>query len=95
MSTPSEEALRREIVATSRALFARGWVANHDGNLSARLADGRLLATPTAVSKGDVEPEWLITLDAAGAALATLAGQHPTACGCSFPGPCPRDRYMP
>ena len=35
------------------------------------------------------------TLDAAGAALATLAGQHPTACGCSFPGPCPRDRYMP
>ncbi len=69
MSPTSEEALRREIVATSRAMFARGWVANHDGNLSARLGDGRLLATPTAVSKGDVEPEWLITLDAAGAVV--------------------------
>ena len=35
------------------------------------------------------------TLGAADAALATLAGRRPTACGCSHPGPCPRNRYMP
>ena len=58
----SEESLRRELVAASHAVHARGWVANHDGNLSARLADGRLLCTPTAVSKGDVLPEWLIVV---------------------------------
>ena len=58
------EALRRDIVRYSRLTWERGWVANHDGNLSARLGDGRFLATPTAVSKGDVEPGWLIVVDA-------------------------------
>ncbi len=67
MDSYHEEALRRDIVRTSHALHARGWVANHDGNLSARL-DGpgealRLLCTPTAVSKGDVRPEWLLVVD--------------------------------
>ncbi len=62
------EALRREIVATSRAIWSRGWVANHDGNLSARLdqpgdADMRLLCSPTAISKGDLRPEQLIVVD--------------------------------
>lgn len=60
-----EERYRREIVEVSHALHSRGWVANHDGNLSARL-DGsggaRLLCTPTAVSKGDVSPESLIVV---------------------------------
>jgi L-fuculose-phosphate aldolase len=58
-----EEQLRREIIASSHAVHAAGWVANHDGNLTARLEDGSLLATPTAVSKGDVEPEWLIVVN--------------------------------
>ncbi len=58
-----EESLRRELVSTSRGIWQRGWVANHDGNLSARLGDN-LLCTPTAVSKGDVRPEWLIVVDA-------------------------------
>ena len=42
---------REAISATSRLLWDRGWVANHDGNITVRLDDGRLLATPTAVSK--------------------------------------------
>lgn len=62
------EALRRDLVSTSRALHARGWVANHDGNLSARLDDPgepgpRLLCSPTAVSKADVTPESLIVVE--------------------------------
>ncbi|RME23293.1 MAG: class II aldolase/adducin family protein [Deltaproteobacteria bacterium] len=67
MDTYHEESLRRDIVRTSHALHARGWVANHDGNLSARLDEPgeplRLLCTPTAVSKGDVRPEWLLVVD--------------------------------
>lgn len=72
MSLPAgvtEEQLRREIVATANALHARGWVANHDGNASCRLGGGRLLCTPTAVSKGDVRPEMLIVVGPDGAVV--------------------------
>jgi L-fuculose-phosphate aldolase len=59
----TEERLRRELLETAHALHARGWVANHDGNASCRLGPGRLLCTPTAVSKGDVTAESLIVVD--------------------------------
>jgi L-fuculose-phosphate aldolase len=62
----TEEALRRDLVAVSRALHARGWVSNHDGNVTCRLGPGRTLATPTAVSKGDVSLEMLIVVDDTG-----------------------------
>jgi L-fuculose-phosphate aldolase len=62
----SDEALRRELAEVARALHARGWVANHDGNVSVRLDSGGFLATPTAVSKADVHPEMLVVLDADG-----------------------------
>jgi L-fuculose-phosphate aldolase len=59
----NEEVLRSELVETSRALHRRGWVANHDGNVTARLGPGRFLSTPTAVSKGAVAAEMLIVVD--------------------------------
>ena len=63
MKSEEIERLRSEIVAYSRRLHANGWVANHDGNLTARLGGSSLLCTPTAVSKGDVQPSWLIVVD--------------------------------
>ena len=57
------ESLRAEIVKYSHRLHRNGWVANHDGNLTARLDNEHLLCTPTAVSKGDVQPSWLIVVD--------------------------------
>ena len=51
MSAPREEDLRCALAAAVRQLAARGWVANHDGNATARLGDGRLLCTPTAMAK--------------------------------------------
>lgn len=65
--------LRAEIVEYSHRLHARGWVANHDGNLSARIADGRLLCTPTAFSKAEVTADSLVTVDAGGK---VVAGRH-------------------
>ncbi len=64
-----EEALRAELVRRSHELHARGWVANHDGNLTARLGPDRWLATPTAESKGAVGPEMLIVVDGTGAVV--------------------------
>ena len=65
----SELTLRSQLVEASRRLHSRGWVANHDGNASARLSDGRFLATPTAFSKADVTAESLVIVDAGGAVV--------------------------
>ena len=62
--------LRSQIVDYSRRMHARGWVANHDGNLTVRLGDGRFLGTPTAFSKAEVTADSLVTVDAGGAAVA-------------------------
>ena len=64
---PTEEALRADLSQTSQVIHQRGWVANHDGNISARLAPDRLLCTPTATSKGDVTAAMLLVLDGSGA----------------------------
>jgi L-fuculose-phosphate aldolase len=57
--------LKAQVAAYAQELHARGWVANHDGNLTVR--DGaRFLATPTATSKRKVSERSVIELDAAG-----------------------------
>lgn len=54
---------RRQLLAIAQELHARGWVANHDGNVSLRLPAHRLLATPTALSKRVLTEADLIVLD--------------------------------
>lgn len=60
------EARVRPLVDLCHHLHARGWVANHDGNVSCRLDDGHFLASPTAVSKAEVRAELLVVVDAEG-----------------------------
>ena len=64
---PTRAELARQIVAISHALHARGWVANHDGNVSARLDGARFLVTPTAISKADASEGGLAVTDESGA----------------------------
>lgn len=61
--------VRAEVVAVSRRLHENGWVANHDGNVSVRLNGKRLLITPTAYSKRDVDDGSLIIVDLSGKLL--------------------------
>ena len=61
--------VRSELVATSRRLHQMGFVANHDGNISVRLKGDRLLITPTAYSKLDVDDQSLIIVDMDGKVL--------------------------
>jgi L-fuculose-phosphate aldolase len=63
MSTRVEEQVRAEIVEAGRRLYARGYVASNDGNVSARLDDRRLIATPKSVSKGFMTPDMLVIVD--------------------------------
>ena len=55
----TEHALRREVSSASKRLWTRGWVANHDGNITARLENGNLLATPTGLSKRVIDADML------------------------------------
>ncbi len=54
LAAMSRSVLAAAIAAASRSLHSRGWVANHDGNISVRLGPDRFLVTPTAVSKAEV-----------------------------------------
>jgi L-fuculose-phosphate aldolase len=58
--------LREELISTAHTVHARGWVANHDGNITVRRGPDRFLATPTAVSKAAVDHANLIEVDAHG-----------------------------
>jgi L-fuculose-phosphate aldolase len=57
------------MVELAQELHRRAWVANHDGNLTARLAPDRFLGTPTATSKRRVEDHGLIEVDGKGAVV--------------------------
>ncbi len=65
-----EEDLRAAICEVGRRLYQRGYVASNDGNISARLDGERLLATPTAVSKGFMTPDMMVITDLQGRKLA-------------------------
>ncbi len=62
----TEQQLREEIVQVGRLVFEKGWVAANDGNITIRLDDGRILATPTGVCKGMMRPEDLIVCNLQG-----------------------------
>jgi len=64
-----EWSLRRELVRAGRELAHRGMTPGAAGNLSARLAEGRFLVTPSGGAKGRLRPGDLLVIDATGAVL--------------------------
>jgi L-fuculose-phosphate aldolase len=63
MSTRAEEQIRADIVEAGRRMYARGFVASNDGNISARIDDWRLITTPKSVSKGFMTPDMMVIVD--------------------------------
>jgi L-fuculose-phosphate aldolase len=70
MSPLSDMQVRADIVEVGRRLYARGYVASNDGNISVRLDEQRLLTTPKSVSKGFMAPEMMCVVDLDGRKLA-------------------------
>ncbi|MGB0646821.1 MAG: class II aldolase/adducin family protein [Bradymonadia bacterium] len=64
-----ESSLRRELIQYLKRIDARGWVANHDGNVSCRVSAGRFLATPTGMAKIDITEQDLIVVDIEGTVI--------------------------
>lgn len=65
----NEANLRQELAKYSRRIWERGWVANHDGNLSVRLSRGRIMCSPTSFSKGELRPDMMLIVDQTGKVL--------------------------
>src|SRR6476469_9496110 len=65
----SESSLRADIVEVGRRMYARGYTASNDGNISVRLDAGRLLMTPKSVCKGFMTPDMMCITDLDGRKL--------------------------
>src|SRR6188472_3999886 len=65
----NEGQLRDTIVEVGRRLYARGYTASNDGNISTRMDDRRLLMTPKSVCKGFMTPDMMVITDLEGKKL--------------------------
>ncbi len=61
---------KEQICEIGRRLYAKGFAAANDGNITVRLSDKELLCTPTLVSKGFMKPEDICKVDYEGQQLA-------------------------
>lgn len=64
--TGNIDSARAAVCEVGRRLWQRALVAAHDGNISLRLEDSRVLTTPTGVSKGFMREEDLVIVNQAG-----------------------------
>ena len=69
MSLRVEDAFRADIVEVGRRMYARGYVASNDGNISIRLDDDTVLTTPKSVSKGFMTTDMMVVVDLDGRKL--------------------------
>src|SRR5260370_10992548 len=65
----SLESRRADIVEIGRRMYARGYTASNDGNISVRLDANGLLMTPKGVCKGFMTPDMLCITDLDGRKL--------------------------
>lgn len=65
----TEAQLRTDIVEVGRRLYARGYTAANDGNISVRLGTDRLLMTPANVCKGFMTEQMMVVTDLDGKKL--------------------------
>src|SRR5438128_2502845 len=65
----NEYKLKEQICEMGRRLYAKGFAAANDGNISVRLNDRQVLCTPTMVSKGFIKPDDLCVVDYEGKQL--------------------------
>ena len=70
-----EEQIREEICMLGRSLFDRGLTWGDNGNITAKLPDGTILATPLGATFRDLDPQHLSKLNAA---FIHIGGEKPT-----------------
>jgi len=63
---PNLHKLKEEICDIGRRLYAKGFAAGNDGNISYRLSENEVLCSPTFISKGFMKPDDLCIVDMQG-----------------------------
>ena len=66
----SEWKLKEQMCDIGRRIWIKGFCAGNEGNHSYRLSETRVLCTPTGISKGDLKPEDICTVDLEGKQIA-------------------------
>ena len=69
MRYPSEAEGRKMIVDIGRRMYEKDFVAANDGNISLKIADDLVLATPTNVSKGYMTEDMMVLMRTDGTVL--------------------------
>lgn len=78
MSKNVEKKLRAQICDVCYKMWQLGWVAANDGNVTAKLPNGEILATPTGMSKAFIKPEMLIKINSRGEIIKAKKGFRPS-----------------
>ena len=73
-----EEIIREQICDVCHKMWQLGWVAANDGNVSVRLDQDTIIATPTGISKSFITPEKLVKLNLKGEIIEAQDGYRPS-----------------
>lgn len=69
MTRPNVHKLKQEMCEIGRRIYAKGFAAANDGNITYRIGDNEVLCTPTMVNKGFLKPEDICHVDMEGKQL--------------------------
>ena len=70
--------IKDQICDVCHKMWQLGWVAANDGNVSVKLDDGTIFATPTGISKSFITPAKIVRIDAEGKVLEGAPGYKPS-----------------
>lgn len=62
----NEYEVKKQICEIGQRIYNKGFVAANDGNITVKVSDNVIFATPTGVSKGYMTPDMLIKVDMQG-----------------------------
>ena len=70
---PTEQEARQMLVEIGRRMYDKDFVAANDGNISVKIGEDLILATPTGVSKGYMTEEMMVLMRTDGTVLSSNA----------------------
>lgn len=74
----NEHFIREQICDVCHKMWQLGWVAANDGNVSVRISDNEILATPTGMSKSFITPDNIVKINMKGQILEAKEGFKPS-----------------
>ena len=74
----SEYEVRKQICEIGKRIYMNGFVAANDGNISVRISENEVIATPTGVSKGYMTPDMLCKVNMKGEVISANGKYKPS-----------------